>query len=52
MSMWDDEAGYDYDDPKHPTWSDRMLDMADSLRKISKEQGLSETLVREDEALD
>ena len=38
MSFWDDEAGYDLRDPKHPTWADRMADMADIHRKLEKEQ--------------
>ena len=57
MSMWDDEAGYDYDDPKHPTYADRMFDLADMLRKAERENAgltpdLGEMLVKEDEALD
>lgn len=35
--MWDDEAGYDRDDPKHPGWAGAMLDRADDLRKQRKE---------------
>jgi len=35
--MWDDEAGYDYSDPKHPTYAERMYDYADQKRKEAKE---------------
>lgn len=38
MSMWDDEAGYDRDDPKHPDWADAIADRADLLRKREKEE--------------
>lgn len=31
--MWDDDAGYDTSDPKHPGWADFMADGADALRK-------------------
>lgn len=37
MSVWDDEAGYDYDDPKHPTFHERYADWGDTLRKRDKE---------------
>lgn len=36
--MWDDEAGYDRDDPKHPDWADAMADRADMQRKRLKEE--------------
>ncbi len=35
--MWDDESGYDLDDPKHPTFADRYADEADRRRKMAKE---------------
>lgn len=37
---WDDDAGYDTSDPKHPDWGDRMLERADIERKREKEQPL------------
>lgn len=37
MSLWDDEAGYDLDDPKHPTYLDRYADVIDLRRKREKE---------------
>lgn len=40
LSMWDDEAGYDLDDPKHPTFADRYADWADQERKRRKEDAL------------
>lgn len=38
MSFWDDDAGYDRDDPKHPDWADAMADRADMQRKREKEE--------------
>lgn len=38
MSMWDDEAGYDRTDPKHPAWAGLQFDRADDDRKRVKEQ--------------
>ena len=35
--MFDDEAGYDYTDPKHPTYGERMLGWADDARKRERE---------------
>lgn len=35
--MWDDEAGYDRDDPKHPDFADVLADRADMERKRMKE---------------
>ena len=32
--MWDDDAGYDRDDPKHPDWADAMADKADRERDL------------------
>lgn len=37
MNLFDDEAGYDRDDPKHPDWADAMADRADMDRKREKE---------------
>lgn len=34
--VWDDDAGYDTSDPKHPDWADRVADLfdgADDARK-------------------
>jgi hypothetical protein len=39
--MWDDEAGYDFDDPKHPTFADRAYEAADHARKAARESGES-----------
>lgn len=33
---FDAAAGYSYDDPKHPTWLDRMTDAADAARDRAK----------------
>lgn len=33
----DDESGYELDDPKHPTFLDRMYEDADLRRKRAKE---------------
>ena len=46
MSIFDDEAGYDLDDPKHPTYFDREAEEADRRRKIDREDELE----REDDA--
>jgi hypothetical protein len=35
--MWDDEAGYDRTDPKHPSWRDNWATAADLARKRAKE---------------
>lgn len=37
MSMWDDEAGYSRDDPKHPGWADMHAERADHGRKAVRE---------------
>ena len=37
MSMWDDDAGYTYDDPKHSQWADYMAYRADTQRKATRE---------------
>ena len=39
---WDDEAGYDLDDPKHPSYSERAADKADRARAEKKDSGLYE----------
>jgi len=36
--VWDDEAGYDTDDPKHPEYAERKADQADYERKRRKEE--------------
>jgi hypothetical protein len=42
MSVWDDESGYDLDDPKHPTFADRYADWADIQRKREKENAFDD----------
>lgn len=37
MSFWDDGAGYDIRDPKHPGYGDRMWSAADDARKADRE---------------
>lgn len=37
MSLWDDEAGYDRDDPKHPGYGEMWRGWADDERKRRKE---------------
>lgn len=34
--MWDD-TGYDLTDPKHPTYTERVVDYIDQIRKAEKE---------------
>lgn len=36
MSIWDDEAGYEYSDPKHPTFHDRYAGLWDNRDKSLK----------------
>lgn len=35
-NTWDDGAGYDLSDPKHPTWAERMADAADFNRDLAR----------------
>jgi hypothetical protein len=42
VSFWDDEAGYDIRDYKHPDWSGKMLDLGDDLRKKRREEEADE----------
>ena len=46
---WDDESGYDLDDPKHPTWAERQLEKADFARDYARENPpeLDESLMNE-----
>jgi hypothetical protein len=37
MSLWDDEAGYARDDPKHPDFAENWRGWADDERKRRKE---------------
>lgn len=37
MSFWDDDAGYDIRDPKHPDYADRAFHAADHFRKADRE---------------
>jgi hypothetical protein len=39
---WDDDAGYDRNDPKHPDYAERMADQADRARAEKKDAGLYE----------
>ena len=36
--VWDDEVGYDTDDPKHPEYAERTADHADQERKRRREE--------------
>ena len=36
--VWDDEVGYDTDDPKHPEYAERKADQADQERKRRREE--------------
>lgn len=38
MLYLDDDSGYDLNDPKHPTFPERMADHVDELRKREKEE--------------
>ncbi len=51
MSMWDDEAGYDRTDPKHPSWRDGMATAADMRRKAAKENPVDAITERTNAAL-
>lgn len=35
--MYDDDTGYELNDPKHPSFFDRMADYADLARKRERE---------------
>lgn len=48
MSGFDFDTGYDYSDPKHPDFRERMADWADDARKAAKENPPPEPV--EDEA--
>ena len=48
MSVWDDEAGYDRDDPKHPSFAERWLDHIDLERKRLRENPEPVTCAYED----
>ena len=37
VNNWDDEAGYDLDDPKHPQWLERQYEKADFERDQARE---------------
>ena len=34
---YDDDQGYDPSDPKHPTYADRMADLADEMKERERE---------------
>ena len=36
----DEDMGYERDDPKHPTYSERMADMADYLRERARDEAM------------
>lgn len=46
--MWDDEAGYSYDDPKHPSFYERYAMLADQLKKQRREHPIPAPLVDRD----
>ena len=35
--IWDDESGYDLDDPKHPTWAERQNEKADWAKDYARD---------------
>ena len=37
---FDEDMGYDRSDPKHPTYSERMADMADYLRERARDEAM------------
>jgi len=37
---FDEDMGYDRSDPKHPTYSERMADMADYLREQMRDEAM------------
>jgi len=43
MSTWDDEAGYDRRDPKHPGWAESMAYASDLRRKEERESQPEDT---------
>ena len=34
---WDDDSGYDLNDPKHPTYAERVFAASDNRRKRERE---------------
>lgn len=44
QSLGTDDSGYDSNDPKHPTWAERMADKADRDRGEKRDSGLEEGL--------
>ena len=42
-SKWDDDVGYDVDDPKHPGYTDRMAGQADMNDRGEEDQMLGLT---------
>lgn len=46
MTAWDDTAGYELDDPKHPDYADRVLEDADRRRKAERESSEGEPKAR------
>lgn len=40
--VWDDEAGYDTDDPKHPDYAERKAERAEHERDQKRERGIDE----------
>lgn len=39
--MYDDDSGYEMNDPKHPSFVERWLDHADTLRKRERENAVA-----------
>ena len=35
-NTWDDEAGYELNDPKHPSYYERMAETADFNKKLAR----------------
>lgn len=50
VSVWDDEAGYDRDDPKHPDFAEALLTWVDNRRKADRENADTAEPASEDEA--
>jgi len=44
---WDDESGYDLDDPKHPTWAERQREKAEWARDYARDSELDEAEMEE-----
>lgn len=40
-ALYDEDQGYDPDDPKHPTWAERQADRADYFRDRDRDDELN-----------